>query len=63
MLMSCTVQVELQTLGEIAAQAPAGSVILYSSELQQQGVTALTSRQLQILESWFNGTNTEVGVQ
>jgi hypothetical protein len=50
--------VEQQTLGEIAAAAPQGSVLLYSRELMQQGLPCLV--QPRLLESWFNGTNTEV---
>jgi hypothetical protein len=37
-----------------------GSVLLYSTELQQQGLVAVNSKQARILESWGNGTNTEV---
>lgn len=54
-------QVEQQTLAELAATGPLGSVLVYCSELQQAGLTALSSRQLEILESWGNGTDTEVG--
>jgi hypothetical protein len=50
------------TLGQLAAGSRGGgSVLLYSRELQQQGLVAVNSRQAHILESWGNGTNTEVG--
>ena len=54
------VQVEQQTLGELQAGAQQGSMVLYSSELQAEGLNALCCNQLKILESWGNGTNTEV---
>lgn len=56
------VQVHMLTLGQLAAGSRGGgSVLLYSRELQQQGLVAVNSRQAHILESWGNGTNTEVG--
>jgi hypothetical protein len=61
-LVSCTcMQVEQLTLGEIASGAPGGSVLLYGRELLQQGLPCLL--QPRLLESWGNGTNTEVGVK
>lgn len=55
-------QVRMLTLGQLAAGSRGGgSVLLYSKELQQQGLVAVNSRQAHILESWGNGTNTEVG--
>jgi hypothetical protein len=51
-------QVEQLTLGEIASGAPAGSVLLYGRELLAQGLPCLL--QPRLLESWGNGTNTEV---
>jgi hypothetical protein len=51
--------VEQQTLGEIAAAGPQGSLLLYGRELLQQGLPCLM--QPRLLESWANGTNTEVG--
>lgn len=49
------------TLGQLAAASTGGgSVLLYSSQLQTQGLVAVESNKGLILESWFNGTNTEV---
>jgi hypothetical protein len=58
--VSTPLQVEEQTLGEIAAGAPQGSVLLYGRELLRQGLPCLL--QPRLLESWGNGTNTEVGL-
>jgi hypothetical protein len=60
LLRMCT-QVQTLTLGQLAAGSRGGgTALLYSRELQQQGLTAVSSRGGFILESWFNGTNTEV---
>lgn len=49
------------TIGQLGqGSRGGGSVLLYSTELQQQGLVAVNSRQARILESWGNGTNTEV---
>ncbi|WIA10286.1 hypothetical protein OEZ85_010480 [Tetradesmus obliquus] len=50
-------QVEQQTLGELAASAPQGSLLLYGRELRGAGLPCLL--QPRLLESWGNGTNTE----
>lgn len=56
-------QVQTLTLGQLAAGSRGGgTALLYSSELQQQGLTAVSTRGGFILESWFNGTNSEVRV-
>jgi hypothetical protein len=61
-IVSCIcMQVEQQTLGEIGSGAPGGSVLLYGRELLQQGLPCLL--QPRLLESWGNGTNTEVRVK
>jgi hypothetical protein len=50
------------TLGQLGAGSRGnGSVLLYSSDLQKQGMVAVSSKEAHILESWGNGTNTEVG--
>jgi hypothetical protein len=36
-------------------------VLLYRRELQSEGLVAVGSRKARIVESWGNGTNTEVG--
>lgn len=59
--MPLCLQVQLLTLGQLAVGSQGGgSVLLYSRELQQQGLKSVDSRRVHILESWFNGTNTDV---
>lgn len=49
------------TLGQLAeGSRGGGSVLLYSSELRKQNMTAVSPKKASILESWGNGTNTEV---
>lgn len=49
------------TLGQLAEGGRGGgSVLLYSSELRKQNMTAVNPKKASILESWGNGTNTEV---
>jgi hypothetical protein len=53
-------QVEQETLGVLQSGAVSGSVVLYSSDLAAQALNAICCNELKILESWGNGTNTEV---
>lgn len=62
LLLPVCLQAQSLTLGQLAAGSRGGgTALLYSSELQQHGLTAVSTKSGFILESWFNGTNSEVG--
>jgi hypothetical protein len=57
----CTLQVQNQTLGQLAAAAApgGGSVLLLSRELHSHGLPAVSDGEVEIQSSWANGTNSD----